>query len=114
MEATTVLTLFLTFVIGGMVLALAMGYRSIEESRALQAKKTEVAATRVTRLVAVPSFFALAQDRKPASPAVAFDEALMAQIEKHVIAEQAIVTQFVHLPSVDSLYRQSGSSLRTH
>jgi hypothetical protein len=113
MEATIVLVLFLTFMVGGMMLALVMGYRSIEESRIEHAPASHVQPP-VVLAVAGRGFFENTADRVPASPAIAFDDALLAQLEQHVRAEQAMVSQFVHFPSVDSLYSSSGTSLRVH
>jgi hypothetical protein len=114
MSATVVLALFLTFLVGGMVLALAMGYRSIEDSRAQQVQRRRAEMASAAVAVAPPGFFAWADGRKPLGPTLTFDDALLAQIENHVRAEQAVVRQFVHFPSVDSLYLNSGSSLRAH
>lgn len=113
MEATLVLVLFLTFLVGGMMLALVTGYRSIEDSRAQQAART-APAPRAADVMVIPAFFAKLEDRAVLQPTVAFDDALLVQLEKHVRAEHAMVTQFVHFPSIDSLYRQSGSSLRAN
>lgn len=113
MEATLVLVLVLTFLVGGMMLALVMGYRSIEESRAQQAARP-ARALQAADAVMIPSFFAKMENHNFPGPAVAFDDALLARLEQHVRAEHALVAQFVHYPSVDSLYRQSGSSLRVH
>lgn len=113
MEATFVLTLVLTFLFGGMMLALVMGYRSIEESRAQQVARPAKAPS-AADVVMVPSFFAKVENRNFPGPATAFDEALLARLEQHVRAEHAMVAQFVHFPSIDSLYRPSGSSLHVH
>lgn len=113
MEATLVLILVLTFLVGGMLLALVMGYRSIEESRALQAARPATSPS-AADAVMIPSFFAKVENHSFPGSAVAFDEALLARVEEHVRAEHAMVAQFVHFPSVDSLYRQSGSSLHVH
>ena len=114
MEATIVLVLFVTFLVGGMTLALAMGYRSIEESRIEQSHERHVQPAPVAYVVAGRGFFENAADRMPGSPAITFDDALLAELERHVRAEQAVVSQFVHFPSVDSLYSSSGTSLRSH
>jgi hypothetical protein len=115
MEATFVLVLFLTLLFGGMTLALAMGYQSIEESRAQQARDSKARTARpVVGATVVPGFLARVDDHKLPSPLIAFDDALLAELEEHVRAEQAVVKQFVHFPSIDSLYRHSGSSLRIH
>lgn len=113
MEATLVLILVLTFLFGGLMLALVMGYRSIEESRA-QLVEPPAKAPTAADIVLVPSFFAKLETPGFAVPAVAFDDALLARVEQHVKAEHAMVAQFVHYPSIDSLYRQSGSSLHVH
>lgn len=112
MGATVVLVLFLTFVFGGMLLALVMGYQGIEQSRAPKRLARESDAA-MTGVVASPAFFASVGERQSQFPTAAFDDALLAALEKHVRAEQAIVTQFVHFPSVDSLYSRS-SSLHVH
>ncbi|MEX1129730.1 MAG: hypothetical protein WD227_02345 [Vicinamibacterales bacterium] len=114
MEATIVLVLVFTFLVGGMTLALAMGYRSIEESRSEQRPERHVQPAPAAYVMAGHGFFERAADRTPAPPAIAFDDALLAQLERHVRAEQAAVSQFVHFPSVDSLYSSSGTSLRVH
>lgn len=114
MEATLVLVLVLTILVGGMMLALVMGYRSIEEGRSQLAVELRAEAGRAADAIAIPSFFAWVDDRKTPLPTIAFDDALLARLEKHVRAEQAVVTQFVHFPSIDSLYRHSDSSLRAH
>lgn len=114
MEATIVLVLFLAFLVGGMLLALVMGYRSIEEER----EQTTARVVRHPRLqpgAAVPGFFASAAARPVGGAALSpEDEALVARLEQHVLAEHATVAQFVHYPSLDSLYRHSGSTLHVH
>jgi hypothetical protein len=113
MEATLVLVLLLTFLVAGMTFALVMGYRGIEESRALPAARRE-ATPSVADAVMIPGYFAAAGSRGNRPADLAFDEALLARLDQHVRAEHATVAQFVHYPSVDSLYRQSGSSLHVH
>ena len=115
MEATFVFVLFLGFLLGGLMLILYMGYLSTEEARAQQERQHSVKTVRAREIAAeIPGFFApLDAARKPATP-LAFDDALLARLESHVRAEQAIVTQFVRYPSIDSLYRQGGQELRVH
>lgn len=113
MEGTLALVLVLTFLVGGLTLALAMGYRDIEESRERREVRPPVA-PRIAAADMVPSFFAKAEPRNFPGSIPAFDEALLMRLEQHVRAEHATVAQFVHYPSVDSLYRQSGSSLHVH
>ncbi len=114
MEATVVLVLVLTFLVGGMMLALVMGYRSIEERRAAEQTARAAQAPGVQDRILVPGFFATAGSPTYSAADLAFDEALLARLAQHVRAEHATVAQFVHFPSVDSLYQQSGSSLHVH
>jgi hypothetical protein len=116
MEATIALVLVLTLLFGGMFLALVMGYLSAEEAKAARdAKARHADAWRIAEpMVAIPGFFKMVDAMPSEATPQAFDEFLLAQLEHHVKAEQAVVKQFVHLPSVDSLYRQSGSPLNTH
>ncbi len=114
MEATVVLMLFLAVICGGMMLMLAAGYQSVEKDRAHRAspEHPESVAT-VRALREVPSFFVTPD---PSIPSVSFllNDALVRQLEQHVRIEQAVVAQFVHHPSVDSLYRPTGASLHVH
>lgn len=113
MEATLVLVLVLAFLVGGMLLALVMGYQSIEESRARQ-DVSPAQTLQAADAMMIPSFFAKVENRNFPGPVTAFDDALLARLEQHVRAEHAMVAQFVHFPSIDSLYRPSGSSLHVH
>lgn len=113
MEGVIVLVLVLTFMFGGLLLALVMGYRSIEDSRIGLTPKQPAIRAVVTEEIAAHSFLPKA-DRIPPVPTITFDDALLARLERHVRAEQAVVSQFVHYPSVDSLYSHSGASLRAH
>ena len=111
MEAMIALALVMAVVFGGMTLALVTGYLSAEKARlAEQAQPPE----RVARTAeAIPSFFARS-DRVERPGSMAFDEMLLARLESHVRAEQALVEDFVHYPSIDSLYRQGPQALRLH
>lgn len=112
MAATIAFALFLGFVCGGMLLALVSSYLDAEEARARKDKVRPVRAREAAETVAAMPGFFVQTDRTPAPrPSLAFEAALLAQLERHVRAEQAIAQQFVHLPSLDSLYRHSGSSL---
>jgi hypothetical protein len=112
MEGTVALVLVITLVVGGMMLALVMGYRDIEASRAERGARASKAPR--VNVAIVPGFFAAAQKHVVTGPAIAFDEALLARLEQHVKAEHDTVAQFVHYPSLDSLYRKSESSLHVH
>ena len=96
---------------GGMVLMLAMGYQSSEAERAQQARARQAdAAARASAITVAPGFFAPADGAVMPAQSV-FNEAMVNQLEHHVRLEQAVVAQFVHQPSVDNLYRRSGTSL---
>ena len=112
MEGIVVLILFLTFLVGGMMLALVMGYRDIEESRAQETAGS--ARAHAPSVVTIPSFFLKADYRSAPTAPVAFDEALFARLEQHVKAEHERVADFVHFPSIDRLYRESDSRLHVH
>jgi hypothetical protein len=115
MGATIALVLLLGFVLGGMVLMLTAGYLAAEEERAKEGTVRRAGAVRATEVFATPGFFAgLDASKAPPASLLAFDDTLLAQLESHVRAEQVIATQFVHYPSVDSLYRQRGPELRVH
>ena len=56
-----------------------------------------------TAVAAIPAFFARpARELRPM--ALGFDESMLAFLQNHVKAERAIANEFVHYPSVDSLY----------
>lgn len=114
MESTVVFWIFIGFVFGGIMLALVMGYLSIEEERSRE-EQTRAAQLRpaATAIAAVPRFF---PEVDAAVPALAqrIDPTLLAELENYVRAEQAVVYQFVNEPSIDALYRQTGASVRYH
>jgi hypothetical protein len=112
MEETIAFGLVLGLLVGGMTLALAMGYLSTEQARAKEEAERHRQVVRTAE--AIPSFFAKpVHDERP-SEIPGFDDALLARLESHVREEQALVSQFVHYPSIDSLYRQAPQSLRMH
>jgi hypothetical protein len=114
MEATIALVLLLTFLVGGMMLALVTGYRSIEAERTQQDAQLRAASAQLAQVIVGTGFFESGPHAGRPTPPVVFDDALVARLEQHVRAEQDSVTQFVHFPSVDSLYSKPGSSLRVH
>lgn len=114
MEATIAFGLVLGFLFGGMMLALVMGYLSTEQARAKEEEEAQRHRLVVRTAEAIPGFFAKpAHDERP-SEIPGFDDALLARLESHVREEQALVSQFVHYPSIDSLYRKAPQSLRMH
>lgn len=98
---------------GGVMMAFILELLNSERYDARKERRVEVEPA-VRSVATLPAFFAKPQtnDRPPASPG--FDEALIAFLEEHVRAEQAMVTKFVHFPSLDSLYRQAKPSATVH
>jgi hypothetical protein len=111
MEPMIAFGLVLGFLVGGMMLALVTGYRSTEQARASEQEQRRGQVVRAAE--AIPSFFAK-PDRDELPGLLAFDEVLLGRLESHVREEQALVTEFVHYPSLHSLYRQAPQSLRMH
>jgi hypothetical protein len=114
MDTTIILVLAASFLFGGMVLILAMGYLDTEQKRAMQAKARQAEAVQqAAAMVALPGFFAPAQSiHLPTT--IVFDDALVNRLERHVRLEQALVAQFVHHPSLDNLYRHPTPSVHVH
>ena len=109
MESTVFLAIFLAFLVGGMMLALVLGYQGTEDRRAAEERR------RAADVVLANRGLFAELDPRLASPTLAvFDDALLARVERHVREEQAFVTQFVDHPSIDSLYRQRDVSLRAN
>ncbi|HSD65609.1 MAG TPA: hypothetical protein VLF95_02855 [Vicinamibacteria bacterium] len=112
MEAAIVLGLVMAFLVGGMTLALVMGYLSAEEARAR--KQAQRPGHVVRAAETIPSFFARPDRGALPTELREFDEALLARIESHIREEQALVSEFVEYPSVNSLYRRAPHALRAH
>ena len=110
--ATIVIVLAVILSFGGIVLMLALGYQDTEQTREMQAKANQAAASQRAAAVqqapaagTVPGFFAPPQVTQ--SPAmIAFNDALVSRLEHDLQLEQAIVAQFVHHPSLNTLYQR--------
>jgi len=114
MEATVILVVFLAVICGGMTLMLAAGYQSVEKDRERRMSPERLeSVVSAKALSAVPGFF-VTPDASIPSVSFVFDEALARRLEQHVRLEQAVVAQFVHHPSVDNLYRSTGTPLHVH
>lgn len=113
MGTATVVTLVVGFLFGGLMLALVVGYLSTEEARAQEAQQRADGPRLKAGVLPAPGFFAVPYTEPLPAGLSAFDDALLACVERHVKAEQALVTQFVHQPSIDTLYRQ-GRALRAN
>jgi len=111
---TALVVLAVGVLFGGMVLMLTMGFLNAERERTLQAQAQEAAAVRrPAAMITIPGFFSR-PERAMESLNVVFDDELVNRIEHHVRLEQAVVAQFVHHPSVDNLYRESGAPVHVH
>ena len=112
MDGVIVFGLVLGFLFGGLTLALTMGYLSAEEARA--AKQAQRPGHVVRAAEGLPSFFAKLDQGALPPEMREFDEALLARIESHIREEQALVSEFVEYPSINSLYRRAPHALRAH
>ena len=111
---TALVVLAVGVLFGGMVLMLTMGFLSAEREREQHVQAHEsVPVRRPAAMITVPGFFAR-PDQALESLNVIFDDDLVTRIEHHVRLEQAVVAQFVHHPSVDNLYRESGAPVHIH
>jgi hypothetical protein len=59
----------------------------------------------------IPAFFARPQSDQRLRPTLGFDDAMLALLQDHVKAERAVVNEFVHFPSVDSLYARTSLTM---
>lgn len=98
---------------GGVIMAFILELLNTERFGAGKERHLEVEPA-VRSIATLPAFFAKPQAEAPPQAIAGFDEALITFIEEHIKAEQAMVTKFVHLPSLDSLYRQAKPSPTLH
>ena len=113
MAGTTFLGFILTVGIGISFLALLLKWLDPERQIVAQEEMRQVpqgVRAAESMAAAVPAFFARAHAGQTPSSMLTFDERLFAFLENHVKAEQAMVSEFVHLPSIDSLYREARPS----
>lgn len=106
MEAIMVGVLF-TVLFGGLLLAVVLGYRNVEENRALRQEEEELwrfglDGTPTARLRA-----RLVSPETASGPATDQD-AMVRRVQNYIESEQSLADQFVSQPSVESLYRDSG------
>ena len=101
--------LFVVFAVltGGFFLMLYLGYADIEQRRAAEERQAQAEASRALDAVAtIPRFF-VAQGQKPTTGAPALDQTLLDDLERFLKSEQAVVSQFVAEPSIETLFQQS-------
>lgn len=98
-----------TFLFGGVLLIVLFGAQEIEAD--LKAKEREARKVRAAG-AHVPRFFVISQ---PAgSQAGKIDEAFASQVQHYLETEQVLADEFVSQPSMENLYRESGSRLTWH
>ncbi len=115
MDGTTFLGFVLIVAVGISVLALTLGLLSPTRETAMEAKHPSTGVLAAESLAAsIPAFFATRQTDQPPLASPGFDDALLALLQNHVKAERAMANEFVHFPSVDSLYRQARPSVTMH
>lgn len=114
MEGTLVFWLFLTFLIGAGMLALMLGYRSVEEQRACDEQRKAEELKAVRDMAEAPRFFVVQPASERPSTGPVLDEGLLADLETYVRSEQLLAARFVDEPSIDTLYQQAGSSQIVH
>jgi hypothetical protein len=103
---------FLAITVTGLVaLGVILKFLEVDETavRAGQARRAEAGAA-IRSVAVLPAFFANGPADRQVPAAFGFDDELVAMLEAHVKRERAIAATFVHLPSVDSLYRQAQPS----
>lgn len=108
--ATIAIVVAVSLMFGGIVLALVFALQETERQRERQASAREAevrqrvaAIQQAATAGAVPGFFA--PPMAASSPGtIVFNDALASRLEHDIQEEQAIVTQFVHHPSLSTLY----------
>lgn len=99
---------------GGVLMAFTLELLNTERRRDVRKERRMEVEPAVRSVATLPAFFARPHTDAPVQAVTGLDEALIAFIEEHVRAEQAMVTKFVHFPSLDSLYRQAKPSQTLH
>ena len=115
MDAMRFLTFIAIVLAGGVVMAIIWQSLNTGRGAELEARKHSVdVESGVGSVATLPAFFATLQTREHPMGDAKFDDTMIAFLESHVKAEQAMVRKFVHLPSVDSLYRRTQSPPTMH
>ena len=113
MDAMRFLGFIVIVLAGGVTMAFMLELLSTE-GRDVE-KERRVEADPAARSIAeLPAFFAKPQTTEHLPVRPASEDPVIAFLEAHVRAEHAMVTKFVHLPSLDSLYRQPKSPSIVH
>jgi hypothetical protein len=103
------IVLLFAFGFGGMLLIVVFGARGIEEQLEARARADRDIRTEVARM----SRF-LVTNRIARPPVGRMDEAMLSRVRQYLEAEQMVADEFVLQPSVESLYRDSGTRLTVH
>ncbi len=97
------------FLFGGLLLMLIFGAQEIEA----KVKQSEQEAARLRAEAArIPRFFVVNQ--APARVNGVVDEAFASHVREYLETEQMLAEAFVSQPSIESLYRESGTRLISH
>jgi hypothetical protein len=99
----------MTFMFGGMMLALVMGYAETERTRQKESQQSTDGVARAVE--SVPRFFAPLDAPVQAASLSGNHDEFVDHLEGYLKAEQALVARFVNEPTVDNLYRQTAISL---
>jgi hypothetical protein len=97
------------FLFGGMLLALVLGAQGIEAR--LNENEREAGKIRAEG-ARIPRFFVVNQPAGPRAGVV--DEAFALHVRQYLEAEQLLADEFVLQPSIESLYRGSGTRIMSH
>ncbi len=115
MDAMRFLGFIAIVMASGVIMAIVWQFLNTERGAELEARQRRVEVeSRVQSVAMLPAFFATLQTREHPLGDPKFDDTVIAFLESHVRAEQAMVSKFVHLPSVDSLYRRTQSPRTMH
>ncbi len=111
MVSTLIFWLFLAFLFGTTMAILMLGYSSVEKHREQEARQHAVDEARALSMAtAVPRFFLKDGESRDYPNAPIVNDAMLADLENYVRAEQAAVARFVNEPSIEHLYGNSGGS----
>lgn len=114
MEGMTFLGFVLIVAAGIVVPAIALELLSPMRQRPVvrEAERASTSARAAESMAAsIPAFFTRPQLKQRPMATLGFDDAMLAVLQNHVKAERAVVNEFVHFPSVDSLYARTSLTM---
>ena len=106
MEGMTFLGFVLIVAVGIGVPAVVLELLSPMRERSVvrEPQRASSAEAAESMAASIPAFFVRPQSDQLVRPTLGFDDAMLALLQDLVKAERAVVNEFVHFPSVDSLY----------